>query len=754
MTKDNQLENFVLEENKIYTGTFYKLGGRHYGGKILCDDGKEFVVTQNKDIVNGSVVEFKIVDGNVEIGKVISLKQQKVSGTIVKTQSGDVKFIEKGLKGLQKEYAISNGKNSEIVRNGFGRVVNAHIIDDSVVTIDKVFGVIGNLRDEVEAVVDKVNMSQNWTEESLKELNAIPESVDLSTINLTDENGQIINSETYDPSKPNYVDFRDKFFSTIDPDDCQDMDDSVYTEIDENGNFVIYTAIADVTEYINPIKTPHINEQAEERGMSLYYMYGAQDMLPHKIASGICSLNEGVDRLTMCVKTVVNPATGKRISKKVFHAIINSKKKFSYQEAQKFLDIDEELIAEIYRNCVNIAKTSKSNFVPRDLESALIINWKASQALKREREKRDGLTFESKKEPKMILSEDGKKIESVKVAQYIPSMALIEALMVNANEAVAETLNAITKEGMYRVHGKPNEYKIDKMNAILEHFDVKGDWDGTKARLKLILKKIKGSECEDLISSNMITCLDRAKYSVYPHPFDPKTGEILKSEKCHSALDSEFYTHFTSGIRRYPDLVAQYMLKIYEREGKIPYDDKYLKKVAAHVSSRESELDNAEKEIKDLAFAAYVEDHINDVVEGRVCEIDGDKGTVVVLTEQNMRVHIPIYEFFRTTKNADKYVIDQYGIAVYKDNQEVVSLGRKVTCKLCDSSRILREVYGTLNLTKIFSKKEHIENADYIYRIVENERNAKLDQQIKKVIKDGNKKHESIKNRWNNKCKK
>ena len=754
MTKDNQLENFEFEENKIYTGTFYKLGGRHYGGKILCDDGTEFVVAQNKDIVNGSIVEFRVVDGVVSIDNVVALKQQKITGALVKTASGDIKFIEKGLKGFQKQYSISNSKNSELIRGAFGRVVGAHIIEDGTVTIDKVYGVIGSLRDEVEAVVDKVNMSQNWTEESLKELAAIPESVDLSTVNLVDEKGQNLNAETYDPSKPNYVDLRDKFFCTIDPDDCQDMDDSVYTEIDENGNYVIYTAIADVTEYINPVKTPHINQQAEERGMSLYYMYGAQDMLPHKIASGICSLNEGQDRLTMCVKTVVDAKTGKRISKKVFHAVINSKKKLSYQEAQKFIDVDEKLIDEIYNNSVNIAKTSKSNFVPDNLESALITNWKASQALKKEREKRDSLTFESKKEPKMILSEDGKEIKEVKVPEYLPSMGLIEALMVNANEAVAEILNSIAKEAMYRVHGKPNEYKIDKLNAIFEHFGVKGTWDGTKSKLKSIMNKLHGNEFEDLISANVITCLDRAKYSVYPHPFDTKTGEVLKSEICHSALDSEFYTHFTSGIRRYPDLVAQYMLKIYEREGRIVYDDKYLKKVAAHVSSRESELDNAEKEIKDLGFAAYVENHVNENVEGIVCEIDGDKGHVIVLTEQNMRIHIPISDFFRSGKNPDKYVIDQYGIAIYKDNEEVVSLGEKVVCKISGSSRILREVYGTTDLTKTFERPKHVENADYAYRIVEKEVNAKLDNEIKKVLREGNKKLERNKNRWNSKGKK
>ncbi len=223
MAKDNQLENFVLEENKIYRGTFYKLGGRHYGGKIVCDNGEEYVLSVDPKVVSGSVVEFRRSNGEIIIERVVELKQKRVSGVIIKTPSGSIKFIEKDYRGLGKEYIITNDPNSELIRGAFGRTVNAVIVDDNTVTVDKVFGVVGNLRDDVEAIMDRIGMSQNWSDEALKELEQIPEEVDYSSINLTDEDGEIINTETYNPSKPNYIDLRDKMFCTIDPDDCQDI---------------------------------------------------------------------------------------------------------------------------------------------------------------------------------------------------------------------------------------------------------------------------------------------------------------------------------------------------------------------------------------------------------------------------------------------------------------------------------------------------------------------------------------------------
>lgn len=666
-------------------------------------------------------------------------------------ETGEIYFYEQSTYGvITRKYLVLNTK---MTNDAFGHVVTAKVDDtNQCCTIDKIFGSLSSLKEYVRAHAHAIEADKPLSEEGEKQLNSIPTSVDLTQYNIIKN---LSESDEIDPAKPTYIDLRDKLFCTIDPFDCQDRDDAVYSEINKNGDIVTYAAIADVTEYIKPF-SPIWNDAAD-KNFTLYTLLGAYDMLPHKIASGICSLNPNEDRLTMCVKTTINPKTGEVLSGEVIQAIINSKKKFSYNEVQQiFDDFTNENINENFVIALNESKRSHKTVEPSDLVEALIFNLKASQAIWKRLHKSQTLRLNSNEEVQFYLDTNREKIEKIERKEHLPSMELIEALMINANEFTARKADSSSLPVLYRTHGLSTEFKIEKFNSLISCLDCDMEWDGSNPSLQKILNHFKNSEYEELVNEVAKTCLDKARYAPVPHPVDRDTQEVLEDLCCHNALGLDYYLHFTSGIRRFPDLINQYehkclwnkMLK-HKGLSTIDLEDipkEYVYNMAQKISAREVEIDRTSKTIEELGLAIYAEEHVNEIFEGRIRSIVGDE--LIIVTKENMRVKIPILD----AVCSKKYKVTDNNIAVLLNNKIVAMVGETVKFKIASANRFSRSIVGSTDLTKNFELPKRITtdtiNADNLARCYE-----KYSQEIGNEYKDKRKKLREEKFRYDQKHK-
>lgn len=696
-------ETIVDNSDNEQTGTYYPFNRAI--GKIVTSDGKEIKVKNNKgsQLVEGTKVSF-VTDSNGEviITKTETSNKKVMAGTVDYDSNGTLLFYPLGSNGIikQKPLIVLDDKKSELVKSAIGKRVTVEVPffkgGEACCNIRGVFGVIGNPVTEFEALADEAGVVMERCEQAIRELEQIPTEVDINTINLTDENHTPLNPQTYDAKKHDYVDLRGKMFATIDPDDCQDMDDSVYTEIDADGNFVTYAAIADVTEYVKPGMA--LWEEAKHQGFTLYVPGSAFDMLPHELAAGICSLNPNVDRLTMCVKSVIDPKTGERIPEKteVMHAVINSKRKFSYNQVQEKLDeLGDKGVKKIYTEMLNRAKAFGTQVEPTNLTEAIVLNKMVSDAVWVNFNSRNNLKLASDKETKFIFNSDKTDVIGIEEKLHIPSMALIEALMINANECVAEYTIKNDLNSLYRVHGEPNGFKADKLKTYLEYFKIPFDGSVSNTSLQRVIDAAQGKPYEGSINYIVKTMLDRAKYSNVPHPTDDD-GTIREDLLCHNALQSERYSHFTSGIRRFCDLIAQYGIKQHLRGKGNTFSDEEVANLGPFLSGREKTIDDADQKANDIAGAIYMEKHINDVVDGTVALIGEAK--VVIETKENLRIEIPTVEFA-----GGKAKVKNEGVALATEQgTELFKLGDTITVKVNGADRVEGKIYASADLTKTY----------------------------------------------------
>ncbi len=693
----------VNNSNNEQSGTYYPFNRAM--GKIVTDNGKEIMVRNNQgtQLLEGARVSFVTnASGEVIITKTESKTKKVLVGTIEYDNNGTLLFYPQSTGIIKpKTLVVLDDKKSELVKNAIGNRVTVEIPSfkggEDVCHIRKVFGKIGNPLAEFNALADEAGVIMQRSEKAIKELEYIPTEVDVNSINLTDENNNPLNPQTFDSKKPSYVDLREKMFATIDPDDCQDMDDSVYTEIDKDGNLVTYAAIADVTEYVHPGMA--LWEEAKQQGFTLYVPGSAFDMLPHELAAGICSLNPNVDRLTMCVKSVIDSKTGKRLPEQtqIMHAVINSKRKFSYNEVQAKLDeLGEKGVNKIYNEMVNRAKAYDIRVEPTNLTEAIVLNKKVSDAVWVNFDSRNNLKLASDKETKFIWNDNKTDVIGVEEKPHIPSMALIEALMINANECVAEYTIANKLNSLYRVHGEPNGFKANKLKTYLDYFKIPFDGSVSNTSLQRVIDFAKDKPYEGSINYIIKTMLDRAKYSSVPHPTD-EDGEIREDLLCHNALQSEYYSHFTSGIRRFCDLIAQYGIKQHLRGKGNSFNEEEVLNLGPYLSGREKAIDDADQKANDIAAAIYMEHHINDIVDGTVSLITD--GRVVIETKENLRIEIPTMEFAN-----GKARVKNEGVALVNDQgAELFKLGDSINVKVNGADRVEGKIYASTDLTKTFT---------------------------------------------------
>lgn len=393
--------------------------------------------------------------------------------------------------------------------------------------------------------------------------------------------------------KSDRVDLRKETIVTIDGDDAKDLDDAISLKKLANGNYYLGVHIADVSYYVKE-GTP-LDKEALARGTSIYLADRVIPMLPHKLSNGICSLNPNVDRFTISCFMEID-RNGEVIDHEIIPGIINSTERMTYTNVNKILDGDQVLQLQ-YDHVKDLF------FLMQEL--ALILQEKKA--------KRGAIDFDVK-EAKVVVNNKGETTDVV-LRQRGASDRIIEEFMLLANETVAEHFKWLELPFIYRVHEQPKTKKLMQFSAIAKimGYTIKGSLENVYPNeLSNIIEASKGTPEHTIISTLLLRCMQKARYD----------------EQClgHFGLADEFYTHFTSPIRRYPDLIVHRLIRKYLFEKRV--DDRTIKhyqeimpEIALQSSNREREAIDIEREVDDMKIAEYMEKHIGEEFEGIISSV-------------------------------------------------------------------------------------------------------------------------------------
>src|SRR5690625_2891472 len=389
-------------------------------------------------------------------------------------------------------------------------------------------------------------------------------------------------------------DLRNETIVTIDGADAKDLDDAVRVEKLDNGNFLLGVYIADVSHYVT--ENSAIDKEALERGTSVYLVDRVIPMIPHRLSNGICSLNRGVDRLTLSCEMEINEY-GEVVSHEIFEAVIRTTERMTYEAVNKILVNKDEELREKYQPLVPLFEEMEE----------------LAQILRKKRMKRGAIDFDFK-EAQVLVDEEGTATDVV-IRERSVGEKLIEEFMLCANETVAEHFHWLDVPFIHRIHEYPDESKLEHFFEFLAGlgYIVRGTaTDIHPLELQKVLKKIKGKKEEMVVSKLMLRSMKQAKY-------DPISVG-------HFGLATDFYTHFTSPIRRYPDLIVHRLIRTYLLEGDLSSKTisqwrEALSDIAKHTSVMERVAIETEREVDDLKKAEYMKDKIGEKFSGIISSI-------------------------------------------------------------------------------------------------------------------------------------
>ena len=544
-------------------------------GFVDISNGKDIFIPYDRlhGAINGDFVEAeilnKVTDPNPE-GHVIRILKRDIKNIVgemvkdknrlvFKTDDEKLKIVVK----LTKDSLKGCVEGHKVVVNLIKEVANR-------VYLGKIIKIIGHKNDpgiDILTIAAKHSISADFSMATIKELTNIPDEVNerdlLGRKNLTD-----------------------KMIFTIDGDDTKDIDDAISLEKKDN-KYLLGVHIADVSNYVK-VGTS-LYDDAYSRGTSSYLANTVIPMIPHQLSNGICSLNPGVVRLTISCEMLINE-NGKVESYDIFPSFIKSRKQMTYKNVNKILM--ENTIPDGYE----------------DYSENLKLMGKLAHILRQEKTNRGYIDF-GIDEAKVIQDETGKAIDIVKRSRGIGEN-LIEDFMIVANETVATHISNMDLPFIYRVHDLPNSDKIEDFTNLLKQmgYSLKTNTNKiTPLTMQNILDELRNKPEFNILSDMLLRSMKKAIYS---------TNNIG-----HFGLASKNYTHFTSPIRRFPDLTVHRLLRTYLFEKRIDmetinFNAKYLIDVADHSSETEVNAIETEREVLDMKMAEYMESHIGEKYEG------------------------------------------------------------------------------------------------------------------------------------------
>lgn len=389
-------------------------------------------------------------------------------------------------------------------------------------------------------------------------------------------------------------DLRDELTITIDGADAKDLDDAIALKKLKNGNTQLTVSIADVSHYVK--EDSALDKEAYDRGTSVYLVDRVIPMIPHRLSNGICSLNPNVDRLTLSCRMEIN-SDGKVVKHEIFDSVIQSDHRMTYDEVNQIITDHDENVRAQYPDVTPMLDLAKE----------------LSETLIQMRKRRGEIDFDID-EAQVIVNEEGIPVD-VKMRERGEGERLIESFMLAANETVAEHFNKMEVPFIYRVHEQPKSDRLTQFFEFITNFGilVRGTGeDVSPSTLQEIHEKVKGLPEQTVVSTMMLRSMQQARYE------DVNLG--------HFGLSADYYTHFTSPIRRYPDLVVHRLIRKYLIEDSMSgkelrkWEDK-LPEIAEHTSNRERRAIEAERDTDELKKAEFMLQHIGEEFEGIVSSV-------------------------------------------------------------------------------------------------------------------------------------
>lgn len=644
---DKKKKYLLLENSHLVKGTL-SLNEKGFGFIIINKDTKDVYV--NEKNINGAQ------DGDLVLFEYLNKDKERPEGRIIKTIKRNYEPLVGEVILVDGEYFVKpdrKGANIYIPRDNLNGAVEGHKV---VVTplkegnrVGKITKIIGHKNDvgvDILSFVYEYNFSPSFPDEVVEELDDIPSY-------LTEEE---INKELSSGRR----DLRSEEIFTIDGSDTKDIDDAISLSKLDDGKYKLGVHIADVSYYVK--EGTKLDDEAYFRGTSVYLVDRVLPMLPHKLSNGICSLNENEDRFAFSCEMIIDD-NGDIGHYEIFKSIIRSRKKMTYEEVNKILE----------------ENTTSEDYKP--FEKTLLLMNELSKILRKKMIRRGYIEFEST-EAKIKVDENCHPTHIESRVQR-SGEELIENFMIAANETVASSIYYKNLPGIYRVHDKPDEKRLGEFMKFLSlHGYVvngKNKIDNPKD-LQHILSQLEEVPEVRVLHDMAIRSQAKAVYS------DINIG--------HFGLGSKCYSHFTSPIRRYPDLILHRLLKDYnynysdriisERKEELPIE-------CEHCSIREQEAQNCERDVDKMKKAEYMMDHIGEVYDGIISGVV-EFGFFVEL--ENTIEGLVKAESIK----GDYYVFDNDLMALIgKKSKKKYSFGDKVKVKVIradkDKSEIDFEIY-------------------------------------------------------------
>ena len=568
-------------EAEVLEGTF-SANPRGFGFVRIGENEPDVFVKRGntKFAMNEDVVEVKITSpanplkGNEAEGKVVAIKSRAVTSLVGEFYAFDEE--EKKNSGSLLGYVVNKNKKipfrTNISKKGLhpevGDIVRVDIThypdrDFPEVLQGLVTEIIGKATDtgiDVLEVLESLGIPSPFPEDVIAEANAVPDEI---------EEKDIIDR----------VDYRDEITFTIDGADAKDLDDAVHIKALDNGNIELGVHIADVSYYVT--EGSALDREALNRGTSTYVTDRVVPMLPERLSNGICSLNPRVNRFTQSCVMEINP-DGHVVNYKISQSVIKTTERMTYSDVNEMLAGNQEFLEKFAVIAESVEQMAKLH--------AILLGMRA---------RRGSIDFETQ-EAKIIVDKLGKPIE-IQVRKRGTAEMMIESFMLIANETVARSFATRELPFIYRVHEHP---KADKLTRFIDFASVFGiPLKGTPEKMQSkdlqdFMLQIKGQPGEIVLSTMLLRSMQQARYD------EDNLG--------HFGLAAEYYTHFTSPIRRYPDLLVHRLIRAesHPTTEVIEHFEEIIPEVAKLTSSRERRAIDAERAVEAMKKAEYMESYV------------------------------------------------------------------------------------------------------------------------------------------------